>query len=35
MEENMVVIRDIKNFCFNFAWPKDADENFKSNHKNL
>ena len=29
MEENMVVIRDIKTSCFNFDWPKDVDENLK------
>ena len=29
MEENMIVIRDSKSFCFNFDWPKDADENLK------
>ena len=27
MDENMIVIRDAKAFCFNFDWPKDADEN--------
>ena len=25
----MIVIRDPKNFCFNFDWPKDVDENLK------
>ena len=25
----MIVIRDPKNFCFNFDWPKDAAENLK------
>ena len=25
----MLVIRDPKTFCFNFDWPKDADENLK------
>ena len=29
MEENMIVIRDTKTFCFNFDWYKDADENLK------
>ena len=29
MEENIVVIRDPKTFCFNFDWPKDVDENLK------
>ena len=29
MEENMIVIRDPKIFCFNFDWPKDVDENLK------
>ena len=29
MEENMIVIRDPKTFCFNFDWPKDVDENLK------
>ena len=29
MEENMIVIRDRKNFCFNFNWTKYADENLK------
>ena len=23
----MIVIRDLKTFCFNFDWPKDVDEN--------
>ena len=32
MEENMIVIRDPKIFCFNFDWPKDVDENLK--HEN-
>ena len=26
-EENMIVIRDPKTFCFNFDWSKDVDEN--------
>ena len=26
MEENMIVIRDPKTFCFNFDFPKDVDE---------
>ena len=25
----MVVIRDLKTFCFNFDWPKKVDENLK------
>ena len=29
MEENMIVIRYLKNFCFKFDWPKDVDENWK------
>ena len=29
MEENMIVIRDPKTFCFNFDWPKYANENLK------
>ena len=29
MEENMIVIRDPKTFCFNFDLPKDVDENLK------
>ena len=29
MEENIIVIRDPKTFCFNFDWPKDLDENLK------
>ena len=29
MEENMIVIRDPKNFCFNFDFPKDVDEKLK------
>ena len=29
MEENMIVIKDLKTFCFNFDWPKDVDENLK------
>ena len=29
MEENMIVIRDPKTFCFNFLSPKDVDENLK------
>ena len=29
MEENMIVIRDPKTFCFNFDCPKDVDENLK------
>ena len=26
MEENMIMIRDSKTFCFNLDWPKDVDE---------
>ena len=29
MEENMTMIRDPKTFCFNFDWPKEADENLE------
>ena len=29
MEQNMVVIGDLKTFCFSFDWPKDVDENLK------
>ena len=29
MEENMIVIRDPKIFCFNFDWSKYVDENLK------
>ena len=29
MEENMILIRDLKTFCFNFDWSKDVDENLK------
>ena len=29
MEENMIVIRDPKTFCFNFGWPKDVEKNLK------
>ena len=25
----MILIRDSKTFCFNFAWPKDVDDNLK------
>ena len=32
MDENQIVIRDPKSFCFNFDWPKDVDEHLK--HKN-
>ena len=28
MEENMIIIRDPKTFCFNPDWPK-VDENLK------
>ena len=27
MEENVIVIRDPKSFCFNFDFSKDVDEN--------
>ena len=27
MEENIIVMRDPKTFCFNFDLPKDVDEN--------
>ena len=29
IEENMIVIRHPKNFCFNFDWPKDINDNLK------
>ena len=29
MEKNMILIRDLKTFCFNFDWPKDVDDNLK------
>ena len=29
MEENMIVIKDSKTFCFSFDWPKEVDENLK------
>ena len=29
MEENLIVTRDPNNFCFNFDWLKDFDENLK------
>ena len=29
MEENMIVIRDLKTLYFDFDWPKDVDENLK------
>ena len=29
MEEDMIVIRDSKTFCFSFGWPKDVDGNLK------
>ena len=29
MEENMIVTRDPKTFCFNFDLPKDVVENLK------
>ena len=30
MEENMIVIKDPKTFCFNFDLSKDVDENLKN-----
>ena len=33
MEENMIVIRDPKNFCFNFDCSKDVDENLKDKNE--
>ena len=29
MEENIIVIKDPKTFCFNFDYPKHVDENLK------
>ena len=29
MEENMIMIRDPKTFCFSFDWSKGVDENLK------
>ena len=29
IEENMIVVRDPKTFCFNFDLPKDVDKNWK------
>ena len=29
MEENMILIRDSRTFCFNFDWPKHVDDNLK------
>ena len=29
MEENIIVIRDLKTFNFNSDWPEDVDENLK------
>ena len=29
MEENMIMIRDRKTFCFNSDWPKYVDDNLK------
>ena len=29
MDENMIVIRDPKNFSFNIDWPKDVHEDLK------
>ena len=29
MEENMIVIRDTKTFCFNFDLPRDVNKNLK------
>ena len=31
MEENMIVTRDRKTFCFSFDWKKDVDDNL--NHE--
>ena len=33
MEENMIVVRDPKNFYFPFHWPKDVDQNLKRENK--
>ena len=33
MEENMTEMKDPKNFCFNFDWPKYVDENLR--HKKV
>ena len=30
IEENMILIRDPKTFCFNCNWQKDVDENLKN-----
>ena len=32
MEINMIVIRDLRTFYFDFDWPKDVDKNLK--HEN-
>ena len=29
MKKNMVAVRELKTFYFNFNWPKDVDENLK------
>ena len=29
IEENMIVVRDPKTFCFHFDFPKDIDEKLK------
>ena len=29
MEENLIVIKDMKKFYFNFDWSKDVNENLK------
>ena len=29
MEENVILIRDPKPFCFSFDWPKNVDDNLK------
>ena len=29
MEENTILTRDPKTFCFNFDWSKNVDENLK------
>ena len=35
MEENMIVIRDPKAFCFNFDLPKDVDHYLKHEIKSM
>ena len=29
MEDNMIVIRNLKRFCSDFDWSKDVDDNLK------